>query len=286
MMFEIEDYSLARNAGDYLNAVGIWDAMAYRIYDHLELSGQKIKKCLPPIFSSFMPKSGGTFLYNRMIKLGYRNYFWGVSNEHELSEVHPTPNAVKAYKQGGVFSHTHATPSAFFCMIDSLVNLGVIWVHVRNPLDASLAAVYHYQGEGQGDGLIRNLRITEIEAQKLYLAKHKGIDFENRESVFMASLEHYVGWLSSWLKFATDNPGRVRFTFFEELSDASALINRVLTSYGYHGKLVVDTHNSEDRLRLAGERDWRLGLRDATIERAEKLNSVWEEFLEIKNLHP
>lgn len=286
MMFEIEDYMLAREDGDYFNAVGIWDAMAYRIYDHIELSGQKIEKDLPPIFSSFMPKSGGTYLYNRMIELGYRNYYWGVSNQHNLSDVYPTPNAVKAYQQGGVFSHTHATPSAFFCMVDSFVNLGVIWVHVRNPLDASLAAVYHYRGEGQGEGPIRNLRLTEIEAQKRYLTERHNINFENQDSVFMASLEHYVEWLSDWIKFATDNPGRVYFTFFEELSDASALLNRVLTSYGYHGKLVIGAKNSEDRLRLGGERDWRIGLSDATIKQAEKLNSVWEEFIETRNLHP
>lgn len=279
----MDDYVAARESDDYLNAVGIWDALAFDVYDYIdESSCGSINKELPPIFAAFMPKSGGTFLYNRMINdFGYRNYDWGVTKELSYSEVYPTPNSVRAYKQGGVFSHTHALPTPYLRMIDSIENMGKIWVHVRNPLDASLSAYFHYNGEGQGDGLIADDRKREIkrDADKLYALNI--VDCADRERLFIDTINFYDLWIRSWLDFHHENPGRIFFTKFDDLINNLFVFDKVCSSYNLNNNISICSNRlPSDRFRVNGERDWKFGLSDTAIDYGINHNNAWHDFLE------
>ncbi len=285
MRYTIADYVAAREREDYPNSIAIWDALAEATGQHLiRKSDGKYDASLPPIFSSFLPKSGGTFLFNRMIQsAGYIDYPWGVTRHLGPSEVYPTPRTISVYRRGGFFCHTHALPSPYFRMIFGQHDAEPIWVHLRHPAEACLAGYFHFRGEGQGEGEIRDIRIARIEEEKAFLHERVGFRVGTWPEFFLQSMGFYANWISSWLSYAEDFPGRVFFTYFDELADIPALFRRVFRHYGYeYCPEGLADHLPDDRRRRTGNHAWQSGLSDEEIASQADNLRVWDRALELR----
>lgn len=281
----MEDFSAARAAKDYPNAIAIWDSLAEQNFASiLAKNNGKYNSSLPAIFSSFMPKSGGTFLFNRMIEsLGYLDFYWGITPEYSHSEVYPTSSSIDVYRKGGLFCHTHAIPSPYVRMMFREKGVSPVWVHVRDPAEVALAGFYHYQGVGQGEGAIWDERIAEMSKEKSFLNQRSKVNFESREQFMRQTITFHASWLNSWLEYAEDNPRGVFFTYFDELDDTRALLKRVLLHYDCDFSLGgIADDLPQDRRRKSGIRDWREGLSDETIEIVSRWSSVWERALALR----
>lgn len=279
MKYTIDDYVKAREQHDYPNAIAIWDAIAEANDAYIRKhNASAFNPALPAIFSAFMPKSGGTFLHNRLMKtVGYLDYYWAITHVASAALVYPTPRAVEVYQRGGYTCHTHATPSPYFRFIVEPRVSQPIWVHVRHPAEACLAGFYHFKGEGQGEGEVHRQRLAEIEHDKTVLGEIHGFTFDEPWPEFFAThCKFYVEWLDTWIAYADRHPGRVVFSFFDELSDVDALLTRILAIYGFDLKpRDVPETIPEDRRRTSGTRDWRAGLTDATSALVHRADDVW-----------
>lgn len=283
--YSMEDYQAAFEAEDYLNAVAIWDAMAEENYAWLvREAGGKYQRALPAIVSSFMPKSGGTFLFNRMINsLGYLTFYWGVTRKNSHTEVYPTPKALEVYKRGGLFCHSHALPSPYFRMIVGRNHERPIWVHIRHPGETTLAGYYHYQGEGQGRGAAKAARLSAMEEELELLRSLHGFAVGEWPAFFRKWVGFYASWIAMWLDYADERPGSVFFTFFDELQDTPALLGRVFRTYGY--KVAPDAIPDdlpEDRRRTVGTHDWTEGLSEEDIASQQQFLAVWDRAMAMR----
>lgn len=282
----MDDFAAAFAAEDYPNAIAIWDSLAEMNYYYLvSESKEKYNPSLPAIIASFMPKSGGTFLFNRMIEsVGYVDYYWGVTRHLSHSEVYPTSSSIDVYRRGGFFCHTHAVPSPYFRMVVEAKEVFPIWVHVRDPAEVTLAGYFHFQGVGQGEGPIRDKRVAEILEEKLHLERAHSLNFSSREQFMRDNIHFHASWLDSWVTYADENPGRVFFTYFEELDDPPKILKRVLHHYGLEVSLKdLPYEMPEDRRRKIGIRDWRHGLSDETVGFVNSFSSIWERALTFRN---
>jgi hypothetical protein len=280
-MYTMDDYVKALNAEDYPNAIAIWDALADLNDRFIRTDrGKAFNNSLPPIISSFMPKSGGTFLFNRMIQtFGYTEFHWGVTRANSFTEVYPVGAAVDVYSRGGYFCHSHALPQPYFRMVMAERATGPIWVHVRHPAETCLAGFFHFRGQGQGDGDVAQTRMEANQAQKEYLKSAHGFEFKTWNDFFLEHWPFYAGWLTDWSGYADEKTGRVFFTFFEEMADVDSLFTRVFAHYGRNDALpAVAGPLPQDRRRTSGQRNWREGLGAEALAMANDLDDLWREF--------
>jgi len=287
LQYSMDDYVKFYESGDMVNAIAIWDHLSAAIYH--DATGQReatFDASLPPIFSSFMPKSGGTFLYNRMIEtVGYSPCMWGITRPNSLSEFYPVAGAVEQYRRGGVFAHTHAVPSPYFQSLAERHQIYPLWVHVRHPAECCLAGYHHYQGIGQGEGETAVDRRMAIEAERAWLESQRGVRFDDLERFMRKTIGFYARWLGRWVDYAEQYPERVYFTFFDELTDAGGLIQRVLADFGHARQIPeVPGRLPSDRRRDSGSDDWREGLREQTIEQVEIASRAWDRAQSLRQL--
>jgi len=240
-----------RQSGDMANAVALWNEISrHRLEVLLAERGNALCFRQRSIVSAFMPKSGGTFLFNRLLQdCNYAEYWWGISHPSDQTAVFAVPDALARYLQGGFASHTHARPSPYNCRVFNEARVDRIWVHVRDPIDATIAAYHHYLGEGQGEGTVAEQRRIENLAEGVRL----GVDPneagpEACEAFVREHVSFMIGWLREWLEIERLNPGFVHFTHFEELDDAKGLLSRVFRAFD------VEIEPFEISPRLASDR--------------------------------
>jgi hypothetical protein len=277
--YDMDDYARYYDSGDLVNAIAVWDHLSPAIYHHaIEKHSATFDSSLPPIFSAFMPKSGGTFLFNRMVEcVGYTPCMWGITKRFSMAEFYPVPGAVECYRRGGVFAHTHAVPSPHWRSIADRYEICPIWVHVRHPAECCLAAFHHFKGEGQGTGETARQRQAAIEAERAELKARLGIDFEDVDGFMRQVIDFFGNWLEEWVNYTESHRDRVYFTFFDELSNTDALLRRVLAQFGHSGEIAqVPERLSTDRRRDSGPRDWRQRLSQPTLAHVEAACRCWD----------
>lgn len=253
--------------GDSANAVAIDEILAPIRYRNGRAGFPQFDASLPAIVSSFMPKSGGTFLHNRMLEIGYMEYWWGVAHRRAAANVYALPKALELYLAGGCTSHTHAQPHPHTLEVFDRIGLDRMWVHVRHPAEAAVSAFYHYQGEGQGHGAIGAKRVEQARAD----AERLGVEAE-LDAFMQNRTEFMVNWIRSWAEFAARHPDRMYVTYHHELSDAGALLGKVLAVFGGADQdLAVTANRPDDRRRLTERVNWRDGLSAQTILQIERL---------------
>lgn len=284
-IYTMKDFQSVYEGADYINAIAIWDSIAEANYRYIVLESEgRYTSALPPIVSSFMPKAGGTFLFNRMIKpLGYLEFYWGVTRMESHTEVYPTMNALSVYQRGGFFCHSHALPTPYFRMIMEREEIGPIWVHIRHPGEVCLAGYFHYQGEGQGQGEAKAKRLAAMAVQLEYLRSAHGFALGDWPTFFRQWIGFYSQWLLSWLTYAEDRPGSVVFTYFDELQDVPALLGRVFAAHGRTLPIdAIATDLPEDRRRSEGNHDWREGLSEDDIASQADHLAVWDRVVVLR----
>jgi hypothetical protein len=261
-----ELFQQARQAGDNCNAAAYFERLAE--YRHRELTKRpEFDITRPSIITSFQPKSGGTFLHNRLLEIGYQEYWWGFPHAKCHSHVIATERTLELYLRGGAACHTHCRPEA--SLLSALDRLGVerIWVHLRNPIESAVSAFHHYRGEGHGEGEAGEQR------RRAALETARTFSFRSRYSTshfVRKTLDWLIEWVREWLQFEQDHPGLVLVTYHRDLSDLQGMMQRVMGAYGTAAPASISTEpTSRDRFRKNPHRDWRESLNSRTQRFAE-----------------
>ena len=243
-----------RHADDLPNAVACFDSMArYRYRDLTNRPDFDPKK--PSVISIFQPKSGGTYLQNRMLELGYHDFWWCFSDRICASHCYAGVDALKLFMLGGCTCHIHARPEP---------NISRRWIALeskksgfisRNPAESVVSAYYHYLGQGHGEGSVGEQRKNEAVAEAGRQGLAPGMDI----STFVVdAITFLVGWVAEWLQFANQHQGLVVLSYFSELTDPQALFSRVFDELEIDlGGTVTVEPMRHDRFRTKRSTSWR-----------------------------
>jgi len=256
-------FDIAYRANDLPEAIDLFNRLADHRYVKAT-SSRGFDRSRRSVVSTFQPKSGGTFLHNRMLEAGYAEYWWNLPDFRCHSWCYPSTVALPNYLAGGCTSHSHFLPHD--SVIEQLRFHGVekIWVHLRHPAESAVSAYYHYQGCGHGEGKVGKQR----REQALLEADRNGLPPAQSISEFVTTqIDWYISWTESWLAFADLNPGFVRFSYFEELTDTRALLQRVFASFDVSSpRKISTTPKSIDRFRKKIATDWRSQIKPDAAE--------------------
>ena len=271
-----------REAGDYVNALACFGALAhYRFY---ELSRRPTyDHAKPSVISSFLPKSGGTYLHNRMLQLGYHDFWWMLPHHLCHSVCFASDDALRYFLHGGCTCHSHARPDPN--ILAGLDRAGVqkIWIHLRNPAESAVSSYHHYLGEGHGEGAIGEQRKQEA----LCEAQRQGLSPGTDKSAFVIDrIGWYVDWVAEWLRFAQDRPGLVVFSYYRELADPQAMFARVFDELGITLRGSMSSAPLEqDRYRKKLNANWRHDLSEEAQSYVEsRVRGDLEGFAEFERL--
>lgn len=221
----------------------------------------------PSFISIFQPKSGGTFLFNRLLQLGYQEFWWLFAHRNCHSICFASDEALQLYLSGGCACHTHARPHPNILAAFDRAGVEKIWVHLRNPAEAVVSSYYHYLGEGHGGGEVGEQRALDALREAPRQGLVQGV---SKEQFVSNHVGWHVDWVAEWLQFAETHPGLVVFSFYDELSSPGALISRVFSELEIGAPGEVDaTPGPNDRIRQKTHTDWRHDLDLATQNRLE-----------------
>jgi hypothetical protein len=244
-------------ADDYPNATARFGEMQHYCFEQLSRRPE-YDSSRKSIVSFFQPKSGGTFLHNRMLQLGYQEFWWLFADRADASKCFANTEALKLYLRGGCTCHTHGRPDPNILAALDRAHVERIWVHLRNPAESAVSCYYHYLGEGHGSGEAGELRRNQAleEAQRRGLMQ--GMDL----SAFVrSSIDFFVKWVGEWVRFANSHPGLVVFSFYRELSDCEALLANVFQQFGArYDRPISSGPLPIDRYRKKQTSDWRTDL--------------------------
>ena len=262
----LAEYVAYRDAADMTNAVGAYGEMADWLFEQAtRMPGWDPAR--RSIVSSFMPKSGSTYTFNRLITCGYIEYFWGITYPKASRFVYAVPRAVEHYLAGGMACHTHFLPTPDIMPVLDAAGVDRVWVHLRDPRECVASSYYHNLGIGQGSGAVGEERARQARDQ----AARNGVDVElgsaeKTNAFFRARIGAMVDWAAQGLQLAAARPGYVVFSTFSEMHDPRAMLQRVFTEFGMT-MVVPDLPASlpEDRRRTEHSHDWREGLTRETI---------------------
>lgn len=243
-----------READDYQNATAAFGALArYRFDEMTRRGGYDPGK--PSIVSIFQPKSGGTFLHNRLLQLGYQEFWWMYPHRHCHSMTYSSDEALGYYLSGGCACHSHARPDPNILAAFDRAGVDKIWLHLRNPAEAAVSGFHHYLGEGHGRGEVGAERREEALGEAHKQGVVEGVD---ASAFALDCITFYVKWVADWLSFAEAHPGLVVISYYDELADLQTMMNRVFAEFGVADIGVVPTAvTSRDRYRTKRARDWR-----------------------------
>jgi hypothetical protein len=278
----LQEYEKFREADDFANAIPCFNRYSELLYDSL-LTLPDFDRAQRSIISSFQPKSGGTFLHNRMLQLGYKEYWWCVVDRRCATVCYAMDEALQRYLSGGCTTHCHALPHPNILAALDRAHVDQIWVHLRNPAATIVAAYHHYGGEGQGQGQVGEDRRKEAIAE----ARRIGIDPQADKNQFVIEhVDETIDWVERWLRYAQERPGKLVFSYYRELADLTSMLPRVFGELGVElrGSVSVGPH-PDDRYRKKEANDWRHGLSpEAQRHLEQRVRAKLGDFPEFESL--
>jgi len=265
-----------READDNANAAACFGRLQHFRYRELA-SRPAFDSTRKSIISVFQPKSGGTYLHNRMLALGYQDFWWLYAHRSNASYCYASDEALRLYLAGGCTCHTHARPDPNILAALDRAGVDKIWVHLRNPAESVVSCYHHYLGEGHGSG-----EIGEQRKQKaLDEAQREGLAPGTEKSSYVTEIiGWYLEWIVQWLKFARDRPGLVVFSDYSELANPHALLSRVFKELRDELKGNVSAEpTTNDRIRKKEGNNWRHDLSPAAQNYLEqRVRAELQEF--------
>lgn len=256
-------FERCREARDHVNAAACFGRLARARYAEA-IKGRGYDASRRSIVSVFQPKSGGTFLHNRLLESGYTDFWWLFPDRLCHSYCYASDEALAYFLRGGFACHTHARPEPN--VLAALDRAGVerIWLHLRNPAETAVSAYHHFRGEGHGEGETG----AERRDDALRAAPGCGVTPDTTLSDYVAAnIGWHIDWVVQWLEFLEEHPSAAVVSTYAELAKPQALLARVCRALGApppgevtHGVLPAD------RFRVKATDDWRHGL-TPTVER-------------------
>jgi hypothetical protein len=246
-----------REANENANAIPCFGRMSRYQFDEISRR-RSFDPSKKSIISVFQPKSGGTYLHNRMLQQGYQEFWWSFSDRLCPSVCYASDEALKYYLTGGCACHTHARPDANILAALDRAGVEKIWVHLRNPAETVVSSYHHYLGRGHGNGALSEQRVRE----SLVEAPRQGLtDGVTKSDFVIKHVGWHLEWVSEWLRFAQNRPGLVEFSYYQELADPQALLARVFRELGAQapGEFTIAA-TPDDRRREKASPDWRYEL--------------------------
>jgi hypothetical protein len=242
-----------RETNDCANAIPCFGRLArYRFAEVASRPAYNAAK--KSIISVFQPKSGGTFLYNRLLELGYQEFSWLFTHRMCQSVCYASDEALGYYVRGGCASHVHARPDANILAALDRAQVKKIWVHLRNPAETAVSSYHHYLDDaGASEVDERKQRQLAIAAACQGLAP--GV---SKSNFVIKHIGWHIDWVTQWLRFAQDHAGLVEFSYYPEITDPRALLTRVFDRFGIDPPdefSIAPTLN--DRYRTKATTDWR-----------------------------
>jgi hypothetical protein len=263
-----ELFQQTRAAGDYSNAAVYFELLAELRHRDL-VARPNFDATRPSIITSFQPKSGGTFLHNRMVEIGFQEFWWGFPGNRCHSYVYTTPRTLELYMRGGAACHTHCRPEPALLSAFDRIGVEKVWVHLRNPIESAISAYYHYRGVGHGGGAAGDQRRRQA------LETARAFSFLTRSSIshfVRAVMAWMTTWVQQWLQFDQDHPGLVVLSYHKELADLPGMMGRVLGEFGMEPPASITcTPTDNDRFRQNRQKDWRDSLSSSTRRQMEEL---------------
>ncbi|HMP04890.1 MAG TPA: hypothetical protein PJ982_00945 [Lacipirellulaceae bacterium] len=247
-------YLRRRGDDDYANALSCFEKMSRHRYWEM-CQRPEFNRALPSVVSVFQPKSGGTYLHNRMQQLGYCDYWWFFTHRTCPSHCFASVEALKLFMLGGCTAHTHARPEPNILSALDAARVPKIWVHLRNPAECALSGYYHYRGEGHGAGHVGQQRRDRALGDAARQGLAPGVE---ASEIVVEHIPWHIEWVAQWLRFAQQHPGLVVFSYHPELVDPQAMLRRVFGELGVELSGEIDAApNDRDRFRTKRSADWR-----------------------------
>jgi hypothetical protein len=264
------------------NAAACFGGLARYRYDEL-LSRPKYDLRKKSIVSFFQPKSGGTFLHNRLLQLGYEEFWWMFPRRNSDTKCIASDEALGYFLRGGCACHSHALPEPNILAALDRAEVPRIWVHLRNPAETAVSMYHHLLGEGQGQG-----EIGEQRKQHLMLhAQRHGLAPGTTISEFVIhSIDWHIEWVVKWLSHARRSPGLFVISYHRELADLQGMFKRVFRELGarFNGSVSAEILE-HDRFRQKASEDWRHELTsDAQKYIERRVRADLEDFPEFARL--
>ncbi|MEX2309152.1 MAG: hypothetical protein WD738_16250 [Pirellulales bacterium] len=259
-------YERFRAIDDNANALACFHRLAQHGFRGL-LGMHDFDPSRKSIISAFQAKSGGTYLHNRMLQLGYKEFSWFFMHRLCHSLCYASDDALKLYLSGGCTCHTHARPHPNILAALDRARVEKIWVHLRNPAECAVSAYHHYCGEGHGEGEIGQQRREKALTDSRRLPVHPEI---GKSEFVMQTIDWHAEWAAMWLQFAQTRPDLVVFSFYRDLADPHAMLSRVFRELGAELKGNVSAEPiGQDRFRRKESSDWRTDLSPAAQSQVE-----------------
>lgn len=234
-------------------------------YFYVNTEGQQqaaIENGVPAIFSSFLWKSGGTFLANTIHSLtGAPVTMYTAQLQYNYFFTYLIESGLRKFLRGGSFAHNHIPATEYNLDIMKRCGVKKIWIHLRDPRQVLVSSFFHTKGEGQGQGAVADQRREEAFKLVDYAVAHYGAK-EGITTEWMID-NHYkttLNWISDWLKASEEPWLEVFFTTFEEMvKDEVAFVARVFDYWGVpsHIAIKVQKDKPEDRFRKGKVDEWR-----------------------------
>ena len=161
----------------------------------------------PSIITSFAPKSGGTFLHNRLLQVGFEEYHWFFPDYRCMSYTNIEAGALRRYLRGGCACHSHARPLPN--VWEPLEKAGVkrVWVHLRNPAECNISSYHHHLGDWEGCGGITEEAIRQVALLPVKL--------DDRDVFIADQIDWHCDWAAQWLTYAAEHPDKVVLSFYD-----------------------------------------------------------------------
>jgi hypothetical protein len=263
----LAEYVAYRDALDMPNAIAVWGEMADHVFERAS-ANPTWDPSRRSIVSAFMPKSGGTFIHNRLLAAcGFVDYYWAITHPLRARLVYAVPRALEHYLAGGMACHTHFLPGAHNMSILDAAGVDRVWVHVRDPREAVVSNYYHSLGIGHGSGEIAEERARQAREQ----AARLGLDLElgnaaKLNAFVREQIESMTTWLEQWLALSRERPGYVVVSTFPELRHPEWMLARVFDEFGMSLSWPeMPDAMPADRRRRDREQDWRHDLTPETV---------------------
>jgi hypothetical protein len=240
-----------RSIGRQYNAIACFDRMARTRYWEMQQRGD-FDRSKKSIVTMFQPKSGGTYLHNRMLQLGYSDFAWCFPHLLCHSLCIAGPDALQLFMAGGCTCHTHARPDPNILAALDRAGVEKIWVHLRNPAESAISSYYHYLGQGQGAGAVGEQRRQDALADASRQGMSTGMDVS---TFAVEKVSWFIEWVRQWLHYANNHPELVVFSFHHELANPQAMFTRVFSELGveWQGEIAAaPTCNDRYRAKRSG----------------------------------
>jgi hypothetical protein len=257
---------------DLVNAVELYDRLS-ESFEEAHRAPQLLacEKGIPSFFSAFLPKSGGTYLHNRLVNAGAVEIFNHTSNPIDsLTYSYLIPGWLRVFLRGGASCHSHLLLSPWNIRIINDAGVRKIWVHLRDPRQAALSAYWHGQGLGQGSGEWAQARARmEAETKEIHERVIGGTYVYDKsfDEQLRFNFERFLKWIMLWMKSQEFLTCEVLFTTFEEMiSDRGRFEYEVLNFHDatFLRGIFMSDIRPEDRFREGSLDEWRTSVGAAT----------------------